>query len=175
MTEGVPSTASKTPRGLRALGVPCCLPRARGIPASRCRWQDCGSPLPVAEKGDPQSPQRSKNRRISVSQNGLSGTARRSEAKLEFPQRSKIPRISVSPQQFSGTARWTGGPLCVPCGYAVDEVPAKRIKDSIVSGQVGQGTVPCPTQDRVVQLELVRGKRIPQSRRLRETRRGSPL
>ena len=30
-------------------------------------------------------------------------------------------------------------------------------------------------QDRIVQLELGRGKRIPQSRRLRETRRDSPL
>ena len=35
-------------------------------------------------------------------------------------------------------AHGEGGPL------AVDEVPAKRIKDSIVSGQVGRGTVPCP-------------------------------
>ena len=97
------------------------------------------------------------------------------KARTPFPQRSKIPRISASPTGFSGTARRTGGPLCVPCGYAVDEVPAKRIKDSVVSGQVGRGTVPCPTQDRVVQLELGRGKRIPQSRRLRETRRDSPL
>ena len=67
------------------------------------------------------------------------------KARAPFPQRSKTARISVSPQQFSGTARWTGGPLCVPCGYAVDEVPAKRIKDSIVPGLVGRGTVPCPT------------------------------
>ena len=54
-----------------------------------------------------------------------------------IPQRSKTARISVSPQQFSGTARWIGGPLCVPCGYAVDEVPAKRIIDSIVPGPAG--------------------------------------
>ena len=60
------------------------------------------------------------------------------KARAPFPQRSKTARISVSPQQFSGTARWTGGPL------AVDEVPAKRILDSIVPGQVGRGTVPRP-------------------------------
>ena len=30
----------------------------------------------------------------------------------------------------------------MPCGYAVDEVPAKRIKDSIVPGQVGRGNRP---------------------------------
>ena len=61
------------------------------------------------------------------------------KARAPFPQRSKTARISVSPQQFSGTARWTGGPL------AVDEVPAKRILDSIVPGLVGRRTVPCPT------------------------------
>ena len=95
-----------TPRTF-ALGVPCCLPPARGKRVLA---------LPVAEK-----------------------------ARALFPQRSKNARDGVSPQHFSGTARWTGGPLCVPCGYAVDEVPAKRIKESIVPGQVGQETVPCPT------------------------------
>ena len=60
------------------------------------------------------------------------------KARALFPQRSKNTRKSVSPKCFSGTARWIGGPL------AVDEVPAKRIKDSIVPGQVGRGTVPCP-------------------------------
>ena len=60
------------------------------------------------------------------------------KARTPFPQRSKIPRISASPTGFSGTARWIGGPLCVPCGYAVDEVPAKRILDSIVPCQVRQ-------------------------------------
>ena len=66
------------------------------------------------------------------------------KARALFPQRSKNARDGVSPQHFSGTARWTGGPLCVPCGYAVDEVPAKRIMDSIVPDQVGRGTVSCP-------------------------------
>ena len=66
------------------------------------------------------------------------------EAKPEFPQRSKIPRISASPTGFSGTARRTGGPLCVPCGYAADEVPAQRIMDSIGSGLVGRGITPLP-------------------------------
>ena len=69
------------------------------------------------------------------------------KARALFPQRSKNARDGVSPQQFSGTARWTGGPL------AVDEVPAKRILDSVVPGLVGQKVrplvfarlgVPCP-------------------------------
>ena len=70
------------------------------------------------------------------------------KARALFPQRSKNTRKSVSPKCFSGTARWIGGPLCVPCGYAVDEVPGARIMDSIVLGQLGQGAVPCPMLQR---------------------------
>ena len=70
------------------------------------------------------------------------------KARTLFPQRSKKTRKSVSPKCFSGTARWIGGPLCVPCGYAVDEVPGARIMDSIVLGQLGQGAVPCPMLQR---------------------------
>ena len=40
--------------------------------------RNSGPPLPVAEEGDTEFPQRSKNRRISASPNGFSGTARRS-------------------------------------------------------------------------------------------------
>ena len=70
------------------------------------------------------------------------------KARALFPQRSKNTRKSVSPKCFSGTARWIGGPLCVPCGYAVDEVPGSQILDSIVLGQLGQGAVPCPMLQR---------------------------
>ena len=70
------------------------------------------------------------------------------KARAPFPQRSKIPRISASPTGFSGTARWTGGPLCVPCGYAVDEVPAKRILDSVVPCQVRQKLRPIVFPDK---------------------------
>ena len=38
---------------------------------------NCVLPLPGAEKGSVQFPQRSKNQRISISPNGSSGTARR--------------------------------------------------------------------------------------------------
>ena len=70
------------------------------------------------------------------------------KARTPFPQRSKIPRISASPTGFSGTARWIGGPLCVPCGYAVDEVPTKRILDSIVPCQVRQKLRPLVFPDK---------------------------
>ena len=46
------------------------------IPSARSARGDCGFPPPVADEGNPQSPQRSKNRRISVSPNGFSGPAR---------------------------------------------------------------------------------------------------
>ena len=73
------------------------------------------TPLPVAEEGGAEFPQRSKNARESESPQRFSGTARwnfvtplpvAEEGGAEFPQRSKNARESESPQRFSGTARW---------------------------------------------------------------------
>ena len=53
------------------------------------------------------------------------------------PNRAKTPRGLVpSGCRAAFPPQGEGGPL------AVDEVPAKRIKDSIVSGQVGQKVRP---------------------------------
>ena len=53
----------------------------------RCHSEDCAPPLPGAEKGGAQSPQRSKNARNSESPQRFSGTARR-ESEESFPESS---------------------------------------------------------------------------------------
>ena len=53
------------------------------------------------------------------------------EAKPVFPQRSKSRRISVSPNGFSGTARWTGGAkrrMRSPC-HPEEAKPTKDLAD----------------------------------------------
>ena len=66
----------------------------------------------------------------------------------------------------------------VPCPMTDAEgviVPQSAADGEGLGVALGRIVPALQLQDRIVQLELGRGKRIPQSRRLRETRRDSPL